>query len=297
MNIQEAKNIVLAEYLQSLGIAPCKKQGSSLWYKSPFREETEPSFKVNLARNEWYDFGAGMGGNILDFVMEYNGTDSVPHVLKIIAGQVSAGTSAAGSFSFRPQTSLPAFEEIHIDTLSNPALIQYLKERNINIAFAVQICREVHFTANGKRYFTIGFENDMGGYELRNRYFKGCLSPKGITTIDNDSDTVMVFEGFMDFLSYLTLKNNGQPRIDTVILNSVANLKKAIPFIESHRTIHSFFDNDEAGRKTASEIIRLFPTAEVIDQSHFYRDYKDLNDCLKNRFPVREKSMKRGRRL
>ena len=65
MNIQEAKTIRLADYLQSLGYSPVKQQGKSLWYKSPFREETEASFKVNTELNQWYDFGTGKGGNII----------------------------------------------------------------------------------------------------------------------------------------------------------------------------------------------------------------------------------------
>jgi len=70
MNIQEAKAIRLADYLQSLGYSPVKQQGNSLWYKSPFREESEPSFKVNTGLNQWFDFGLGKGGNILALVRE-----------------------------------------------------------------------------------------------------------------------------------------------------------------------------------------------------------------------------------
>ena len=51
MNIQEAKQIRIADYLQSLGYTPIKQQGSSLWYKSPLREETDASFKVNTELN------------------------------------------------------------------------------------------------------------------------------------------------------------------------------------------------------------------------------------------------------
>ena len=46
MNIQEAKQIKIADYLQSLGYSPVKQQGNCLWYKSPFRQETEASFKA-----------------------------------------------------------------------------------------------------------------------------------------------------------------------------------------------------------------------------------------------------------
>lgn len=58
MNIETAKQINLADYLHSLGYSPVKQQGINLWYKSPLREETEASFKVNTERNQWYDFDA-----------------------------------------------------------------------------------------------------------------------------------------------------------------------------------------------------------------------------------------------
>lgn len=70
MTTQEAKKIHIADYLQSLGYNPVKQQGKSLWYKSPFREETEASFKVNTELNQWYDFGTGKGGNIIALAQE-----------------------------------------------------------------------------------------------------------------------------------------------------------------------------------------------------------------------------------
>ena len=48
MDIQTAKQIRIADYLHSLGYSPVKQQGINLWYKSPLREETEASFKVNI---------------------------------------------------------------------------------------------------------------------------------------------------------------------------------------------------------------------------------------------------------
>ena len=66
MNIETAKQINLADYLHSLGYSPVKQQGINLWYKSPLRDETEASFKVNTERNQWYDFGLGKGGGIIE---------------------------------------------------------------------------------------------------------------------------------------------------------------------------------------------------------------------------------------
>lgn len=81
MTIEESKNIKLADYLHSLGYNPIKQQGNSLWYKSPLREEQEPSFKVNTDRNLWYDFGVGKGGNIIALAQELYASDSLPYLL------------------------------------------------------------------------------------------------------------------------------------------------------------------------------------------------------------------------
>ena len=285
----------------SIGIILCKRQGNNLWYYSPFRNENEPSFKVNLARNEWYDFGSGKGGSIIDFVMEYHGTDSVQQSLQVISGK--SAVIKSDSFSFRPSESLSCFEDILINPLSNPALIHYLKERNIHLPFAQQACKEIHFTYNGKPYFAIGFENVIGGYELRNKYFQGCLSPKEFTHIKNGNDACCIFEGFMDYLSYLTLKTKHHPeqpniekKRDYIVLNSLTNLSKAIDIISGYNEKYCFLDNDESGKKALLTISNRCGF-KVSDQSVFYCDYKDLNDYLCNKKLLPVKQIRKGFRL
>lgn len=280
MNTIDAKNISLVDYLQSVGITPCKKQGNNVWYFSPFRNESDPSFKVNLARNLWYDFGLGKGGNLIEFIMEQHGIDSVSHALQILSGTTL--TVPAHSFSFRPQENLPCFEDIRIQALENPSLIQYLKERQINIPFAEQACKEVHFRFKDKPYFAIGFENALGGYELRNKYFQGTLSPKTFTQVKNGNDTCCIFEGFIDYLSYLTLRqrhNSSIDKQDYIILNSVANVSKAIDIISNYQEKQCYLDNDKAGASAYIEI-RNKCGLNVSDKSSIYRGHKDLNDYL-----------------
>lgn len=84
MTTQEAKQIGIADYLQSLGYTPIKQQGNSLWYKSPLREETDASFKVNTEINRWYDFGLGKGGNIIALAVELYRSEDVPYLLRQI---------------------------------------------------------------------------------------------------------------------------------------------------------------------------------------------------------------------
>lgn len=85
----------------------------------------------------------------------------------------------------------------------------------------------------------------------------------------------------MDFLSYLTLKGHPASSLNVVVLNSVANLDKAVSFLQWNRSIHLFLDRDEAGRKATAEIVRRCPQSEVIDQSGFYLRYQDVNDYLR----------------
>ena len=81
MTTEEAKKIRIVDYLHSLGYSPVKQQGVNLWYKSPFREENEPSFKVNTEREQWFDFGLGKGGNIIALAAHLYATESVPYIL------------------------------------------------------------------------------------------------------------------------------------------------------------------------------------------------------------------------
>ena len=287
MNIEDAKKIRIADYLHSLGYTPIKKQGASLWYKSPFREEYEPSFKVNADRNLWYDFGAGKGGNIITLAQELYASDSIPYLLDNIAEQSPAICPI--SFSFGKQSSLqPSFQQLEIVPLSSPALYSYLQERGINAELAKRECKEVRFTNNGKHYFAIGFPNVSGGYEVRNRFFKGCISPKGITHIRQQGEPrekCLVFEGMMDYLSFLMLRMKSSPNTpcldgqDYVILNSTANVAKAIDVLYPYERIHCLLDNDYAGWKATREIEKEY-SFHVRDFSCNYRGYADLNDYL-----------------
>lgn len=51
MNIEEVKKIPLEDFLGRAGFSPVRRQGGSVWYLSPFRQERTPSFKVSLSLN------------------------------------------------------------------------------------------------------------------------------------------------------------------------------------------------------------------------------------------------------
>lgn len=290
--MNDLKNISIRQFLARRGIQPKYERNGYGMYLSPLREERTPSFKVDYVRNLWYDFGLGEGGTLLTLVMRIERCDNREAVRRLQNGE----KRDAGSVSLSPgvgerpavggplpvlrPAAVPALRILSDASLRHPALVGYLASRGIVPSVAAAFCREVRYEVNGRAFFAVGFRNDAGGWELRSERFKGGSSPKHITTIDNRYDTVIAFEGFMDFLAYLSLKYPERLRIDAAVLNSVVNLPKAVPFISRHPVIHAFFDNDEAGRKTTADLLRLCPRSEIIDQSHFYRRYKDVNDYL-----------------
>jgi DNA primase len=280
--MKNSNYISIKQYLENKGIKPVKDRGYYGMYRSPLRNDSNPSFKVDYQKDLWYDFGTGEGGSIIDLVMKLENC-LLPEAFRRLETFFSFHRNDTPVIFPTQANREPAITIRNIKPLTHPALLDYLNERKINLEIAKRYCSEVHYSIADKLYFAIGFRNDAGGWELRNRNFKGSSTPKNSTTINNGSDAVIVFEGFIDFLSYLSLKQNPSPTIDTAVLNSVANLTKTIPFLQSHRTVHAFLDNDEAGQKSLAGLRKLLTSSEVIDQSTFYRNYKDLNDYWRDK--------------
>jgi hypothetical protein len=293
MNSRQAKEIMIADYLYGQNIQSAKEQGDNYWYCSPLRKENSPSFKVNNRFNVWYDHGIGKGGNILDLVMLLNGIETISDALRHLSS--SRPVTHTDYFSFQQQKFCSEISRLDAKPLFNPVLMEYLKIRQINLDIAKAYCHDIYYLVRDKWYFSVGFKNDAGGYELRNKYFKGSSSPKDITTIRNGKESCLVFEGFTDYLSYLTLKDIEKPQHDVVVLNSVMNLSKAKGFITGHEQVYTFLDNDEAGKRTTSELKLL--CRNLSDQSDAYSRHKDLNDYLCKKYLPEQEEKKKAFKL
>ena len=81
MTITEAKQLCIVDYLASIGYHAQYVKAGQYWYRSPFRQEKPPSFKVNSRLNEWYDFGAATGGDLVELGKHLYQTNSVSEVL------------------------------------------------------------------------------------------------------------------------------------------------------------------------------------------------------------------------
>lgn len=279
LSVSEAKEIDIVHFLADLGYEPSKIRNNDYWYFSPLRDEKTPSFKVNRKLNRWYDHGLGKGGNLVDFAILYHGC-SVSEFLQNLSGNLSLQKPSLQQSITRPELE----NQIKIlgdFILSSTALLRYLQQRRIPIDIADRYCREVRYELNGKVYYGIGFKNDLGGFEIRNPYFKASSSPKGITTIDNSAGEVIVFEGFTDFLSFKAIhQQDPEDRFDFVVLNSVSFFETARPFLENHNTIRLYLDRDATGQNCSRYALSL--SSKYKDESSLYQNHKDFNDWLVN---------------
>ena len=292
MNCKQFNSIKLEEVLQILGHLPTKQTEKEAWFLNPFSKENHASFKINKNLNYWYLFSEGLGGNNVNFMKKYLNA-SVKEVLEWAENQNFSSFQQQKTSNSKLENLSKNYEIIEIKNVQHPALLEYLKERNVENQ--TQFLQEIHYRMNDKNYFGIGFKNDSGGYEIRNKYSKICLGKKDVSTIKNGSENLKIFEGFFDFLSFKNVENFLEKKpSDYLILNSVSMIHNIKNSLGNYGNFELYFDNDEAGNR-AVEMIEN-ENKNVEDCRILYLGFKDLNDWLIHKNPSNERQVQQRRR-
>jgi hypothetical protein len=193
---------------------------------------------------------------------------------------------------------------LDVKTIESPALKGYLNNRGIPLQIGRTYCKEVRFELYDKQVSAIGFQNDTGGFELRNAHFKGSSSPKFTTliTTGKEYNQLSVFEGFFDFLSYQTavtnqgmLKGLPESQQSFLILNSLSFFEQSRSLREKHPSINLYLDRDPAGLKQTEQALKCYEKYK--DCSDLYKGFKDFNDLLTNNPFKEQQSKNKGRRI
>ena len=302
-DLSRIKRYPIVEYLERKGIKPVRRTPSYALYRSPLREETHPSFKVDTEKNLWIDYAEGRGGSIIDLCIRLEGCTLSEAICRL--GQNALEHTAYCSCSSKRETSISPNQRKDItasgtrrltsisDTLP-PHLQEYLKkERCIDLEKATPFLKCISYEVRERRYEAIGFANSSGGYELRdNHLFKGTIAPKDITPIFEDkAQPVCLFEGFMDFLSFLSMKE--EVTNQCLVMNSVSNVVRSIHYLNKRNitSVRAFLDNDDAGRKAVQEFVNT--GFKVEDMAVYYRDFKDLNEFHVSRVREQQKKLEK----
>lgn len=299
-DLSRIKRYPIVEYLERKGIKPVRRTPAYIMYRSPLRAETHPSFKVDTEKNLWIDYGEGRGGSIIDLCMRMEGCTLSEAIRRLGQNAPDNGTYNFLN-DFVPNNPQPvmavngARRLIEISDTLPPHLQDYLtKERCVNLEKATPFLKCISYEVRGRRYQAIGFANLSGGYELRDdKTFKGTIAPKDITPIFTDrAEPVCIFEGFMDFLSFLSMKE--EITNHCLVMNSLSNVARTIRYLNDRHLTHirAFLDNDEAGRRAVQYFIKT--GFHVEDMNIHYKDFKDLNDFHVSR--VREQQKRKAQK-
>lgn len=277
MNCEKANEMDLIKYLKQLGFDPKKVSGKDHWYLSPLREELTASFKVNQKLNVWYDHGIGEGGKLVDFGIKFFECSIKEFLGKLNQADFSV-PKHTNKFYESDSCTENKLQIISVKPLISKNLIRYLERRGIDVAVSLKFCQEVEYSFGEKSYHAIGFKNDEGGYEIRDPFYKYSSAPKAVSTFINGSNNVAVFEGFMDYLSYLSIPKVKTENADFLVLNGASLFESAKPFLEVHDKINLFLDRDATGKKLTAHALTLSKKYE--DKSSLFEPYKDFNEWL-----------------
>jgi len=302
-DLSRIKRYSIVEYLERKGIKPVRSTPAYALYHSPLREDTHPSFKVDTEKNLWIDYAEGKGGSIIDLCMRLEGctlSETIRHL-----GRNTLDDTVHSPYKESVQDTFMQESIRQADSTNGGArrltgisdtlplhLQKYLtEERCINMEKAMPFLRCISYEIRGLHYQAIGFANQSGGYELRdNGTFKGTIAPKDITPIFSDrAEPVCIFEGFIDFLSFLSMKE--EVINHCLVMNSVSNVARSIRYLNDRQvsSIRTFLDNDEAGRRATEDFMEA--GFKVDDMSVHYRNFKDLNEYHIHRMREQQKSL------
>ena len=270
---RSAGNFCLVKILENLGHFPTRKTEKEAWFLSPFRSETQASFKISLALNRWYDHGIGKGGNSIDLLVL---------LLNISVKEVLAYLGNDLIFSFHKQPiKIEKSRKTQIlatKTICHPAMMSYLASRKIPVSIGKKYLKEVSFKRNEKTFFALGLENHLGGWELRNKFQKTSSSPKSFTWLKRNKKQLIITEGMFDFLSLATIKPIEIYEADVLILNSLAFVKDVEDISPKYNKLLLYLDNDNAGN-SATKILN-HQHKDAIDFRIEYKGFNDLNEKL-----------------
>ena len=274
MNCEEVKQkISIRMVLESFNLFSVKENKKTAFYFALDREEKIPSLSVDFVKNKAFDFGTGKSYDVISIVQQMNQC-SVSEALKYLE---KFDFSIQNEIQNEETKQQKEYKILNVRKIQHPALIQYLKFRKVYEQ--KDLVKEVEYELNEKKYFGIGFFNNSGGVEIRNKYSKICLGKKDVTLMKselNSFNEILIFEGFFDYLTFRNLEKKENLSSDYLILNSTALLFKVEEVLKKYDKISLFLDNDSNGGFVKSKIQNQYKNVE--DCSLIFRKFKDLNE-------------------
>lgn len=278
MDIQKIKDKSIVDYLAKRGIQPKRRSGRNWAYISPIGGESVPSLMVNIHKNRFRDYHANKHGDIITLVQEIENCDFKTAISKLSNEEYGELTVHETVKNPKPGIVITKVQEI----TDRELIKHFTNERKIDEGVLKRYCKQVSYKfPNGKKpdkeYTAIGFENSMGGWELRSSWQKVASPPKSYTKIKGEGTDVNLFEGFSDFLAALTYFRVDRFRHTTYILNGTGQINVLKPFLDGVK-VNAFGDNDKAFDDVLNELDKSI----INDCRYYFGFHNDFNKFLQN---------------
>ncbi|QEM07840.1 hypothetical protein DIU31_031675 [Mucilaginibacter rubeus] len=265
------EQVSLTGLLARLGYQPAHNSGREILYRNVLHEDgKKPSLCVNDNLGMWYDHGTGKGGNVIDFGLAFWPGLEIKEVCgklhEIMEQAIPAAVSILKpSRRKRHKTLIQPYYRVDkvCDLGKTPSIRLFLEKRGI-WEEAQGILQEVHYHSvhaklQPRQFFAAGHRNDSGSWQVRNKYFKGCLGNKGLTLLTGDSRRLCVFKDIFDYLSW----KHDHPELpdSALIINSYSLLAAAIKTAMRYPAISVYFDHTPEGHQSLRQFITELPYA------------------------------------
>jgi DNA primase len=270
----------------------------------PFHDENTPSFKVYDDR-AFKCFGCGEHGTIFDLVMklEHKTFIEAKDVLRSFYSSPS-NYSLNNNIKINKKIKKKTVNKssnatrtiITIQPIQSKDVINYVHSRGIsNLSNLQEVIYRDH---NNILRRGLTWSNESEGIEISYYKFKSANGKKDITYIKAPvkADTLLIFEGYFDYLSYREMNFKKSKQVDICILNSVTLISKLFDRLPKRiKHIGLALDNDNAGDKATLKIQDHYRTTKinVMDHRQTYKKYNDLNDRLLKKKMSKEDYKKR----
>lgn len=276
---EKIKRISIKEYLEITYNIEFKRIGNSWFCLSPIRYEKNPSFAIKMPEeNFWYDFGCGMGGDIIKLVQCLEGCSFSKAVnkLKNFAGiinerkvekiQKSNSNKSSEEFAKKFYNSIRKtdqalikryFKKLGLPLYPEIGVTEYRSTKD-NLQFIVFPCPD------SKNIISLecrAIVNADGNIEhARDEYGKKIKRTIGrkYPWVFLRSHEALVTESIIDALSGEILYGS---HLTLIGLNGVGNVKFLPEIIHKYQIskVHLALDADEAGQIATKKAINILP--------------------------------------
>lgn len=281
IDFNKANEVALTDIFDDRGIKCQRTTGKYKYYPAVWRGEKNASIAVDVSLNVWQDFGGSgfeKGGDPIRLIEVWDHKDAKAAAQYLLAHHFKNRTETAQTeLKFENETAQKYLGDYPIDNIQLDYLVNV---RKIRPETAMKWTRKVFYLLGQKKVFAVGFRNDKGGWELRTNKYKVTMGEKWYTTIPgrNKRNNLIVFEGFIDYMSALDLHQADFFEADCVVLNSLSMTDK-IDF-SKYEKVWLALDNDQAGDEATRHLMGLHKNMK--DLRGDFSGYKDYNEKLQN---------------